>query len=274
MDMDILGRMRRLESTIARGIDRASQGLVREAVREPLEIIHVVLEAVEREIQAAGRGRHVFPFNRIHVSLLAPSHEARARLEAVFETQPSLRERVSERLQAARCAVTDLTVVLAYVEEARPDWTTPEYHVGFARVASTGPVEPPVAAKTPRLELTVTHGAADRGTYAFTIARIDLGRCAEVRDGRHRLIRTNHIAFAEGGDANETVSRRHAHIGYDPRSGAYRVHDDGSAHGTAVIRNGTTVAVPRGSRGLQVRSGDEIVLGQARVRVRIDTAAR
>jgi len=268
--VDILGKVRKLESTIARKMDRAAQGLIGQPVRQPLEIVHFVLEAVEQQIQPAGRGRQVFPFNRIRVLLLASSHAARARLEAVCEAQPPLRERISERLRAASCEVTDLTVTLTYVGKARPDWTTPECHVEFARVAPTGHVEQPVASKAPRLELTVTHGAADRRTYAFATARVDLGRCAEVRDGRHRLIRTNHVAFADGGDANETVSRRHAHIGYDPRSGAYRVHDDGSAHGTAVIRNGMAMVVPRGSRGLRVCSGDEIVLGQARLRVRID----
>jgi hypothetical protein len=272
--VDILGKVRKIESRIASRIDSAAQGLVGETTRQPLEIVHFVLDAAERQIQPAGRGRHVFPFNRIGVSLLASSHESRARLEAVLEAEPSLRERVLERLRARHCEVTDCTVTLAFFGEARPEWTTPECHVEFARVASPDLAEQPGSSQTPRVEIAVTHGAADQPAYAFTIARIDLGRCAEVRDGRHRLIRTNHIAFAESGDPNETVSRRHAHIGYDPHSGTYRLHDDGSVHGTAVIRDGTTMVVSRGSRGLRVRSGDEIVLGQARLRITIDAADR
>ncbi len=74
----------------------------------------------------------------------------------------------------------------------------------------------------PRLELTVLNGTAERRTYALTASpRIDIGRCAEVRDSRHRLIRTNHVAFLErSGEVNQSVSRRHAHISYDPPSGA------------------------------------------------------
>jgi predicted component of type VI protein secretion system len=72
-----------------------------------------------------------------------------------------------------------------------------------------------------------------------------------------------------GGGANDSVSRRHAHIVYSESSREYRVHDDGSAHGTCVLRNSTTIAVPSGSRGIRLQSGDEIVLGEARVRVRI-----
>ena len=66
---------------------------------------------------------------------------------------------------------------------------------------------------------------------------------------------------------NQSVSRRHAHITYDSQSGHYRLHDDGSAHGTSIVRNGRTVTVPGGSHGVRLRNGDEIVLGEARLKV-------
>jgi type IV secretory pathway VirB10-like protein len=34
-----------------------------------------------------------------------------------------------------------------------------------------------------------------------------------------------------------------------------------------VIRHGRGIAVPRGSRGLGLEAGDEVVLGQARIRI-------
>jgi hypothetical protein len=46
------------------------------------------------------------------------------------------------------------------------------------------------------------------------------------------------------------------------------VYDDGSEHGTGIVRHGRTLAVPRGARGVRLESGDEIVLGEARLRVR------
>jgi pSer/pThr/pTyr-binding forkhead associated (FHA) protein len=124
--------------------------------------------------------------------------------------------------------------------------------------------------KESRIELTVVKGAAEKRTYAFNRSRIDIGRCSEVRDSRHRLIRANDVAFAEGGDAiNQTVSRQHAHIAFDEASGTFRLRDDGSAHGTAVVRAGRTLTVPRGARGMRLQAGDEIVLGDARLRVRL-----
>jgi pSer/pThr/pTyr-binding forkhead associated (FHA) protein len=71
------------------------------------------------------------------------------------------------------------------------------------------------------------------------------------------------------GASNHSVSRRHAHIEYVEAARHYRLRDDRSAHGTSIVRHGRTVAVPAGSRGIRLESGDEIVLGEARARVRI-----
>jgi pSer/pThr/pTyr-binding forkhead associated (FHA) protein len=74
--------------------------------------------------------------------------------------------------------------------------------------------------------------------------------------------------FTDGGGAiNDTVSRRHAHIDYDARARDFRITDDRSAHGTSVVRNGVAISVHPGSRGVRLQSGDEIVLGEARLRV-------
>jgi len=109
----------------------------------------------------------------------------------------------------------------------------------------------------------------ERWSFSLAAARIDIGRGAEVRDHRNRLIRTNHVAFSEGeGGVNETVSRAHAHIAYEPATGRFRLHDDGSEHGTGIIRGGKTIAVLRGTRGVRLQPDDEVVLGEARVRVK------
>ncbi|MEO8256326.1 MAG: FHA domain-containing protein [Acidobacteriota bacterium] len=267
--MDILGHARRLESKIARALDGVAHRAAGTGAREPLAIAHAIVEAIEREVQPAGRGRHVFPFNRLTLSVVAPSDEARARLEAVFDGETPLRDRIVDRLKSAGCDVPSLTVEVVYVPETGSQWANRDFHLQFARVTGADEASPP-SARSAALELTIVHGSAEQAGYAFTLARVDLGRCAEVRDGRNRLIRTNHVAFADGaGDLNQSVSRRHAHIEYAAGSGHYRVYDDRSAHGTGVLRNGLTITVYPGSRGVRLESGDEIVLGEARVRVRI-----
>jgi len=269
--MDLLGKARKLESTIARRFDRAARDAVGASAHEPLEIIHLVVEAAEREIQPGGRGRRVFPFNSITLSVLASSREARARFEALVTGEPTLRDRIIEHLRLKSCPIDGLTLDVTYVARAPKDWRHPQFNLAFARVARASTSDVPHEPAVARIDLTVVRGTAERKTYSFVAKRVDLGRCSEVRDARNRLIRTNHVAFVErSGDVNQSVSRRHAHIAYEATSGGYRLHDDGSVHGTSVVRNGSTVVVPRGSLGVRLRTGDELVLGEARLRIRFD----
>lgn len=267
--MDILSKARQLESNIARRLDRAAKDFVRSRSRDPLALAYAVVEHVEEQVQPSGRGARVFPFTRLAVSVVAPSDDARARVDAVFAAAPTLRDRIVERLAAAGCGDVRLAITVDYVSRPHKNWRHSDFDVRFSR----DPVEAaPVAAsehKDARIELTVASGAADRRTYSFGRCRIDIGRRREVRDHRHRLIRANDVAFTEGDDAvNQTVSRQHAHIAYDETIAGFRLHDDGSAHGTAVVRAGKTLTVPRGARGVRLQSGDEIVLGDARIRLR------
>lgn len=269
--MDLLGKARRLESTIARRFDRAARDAMGAVAREPLEIVHLIVEAVEREIQPGGRGTRVFPFNSITLSVRASSREERARFDAVLAGEPALRDRIVEQLRSKSCAIDDLTLEVAYVARTPKDWRHPQFNLAFARVVRAPASDTRRAPTFARIDLTVVRGTAERKTYSFAAKRIDLGRCAEVRDTRNRLLRTNHVAFVEGsGEVNQSVSRRHAHIDFEPTSGSYRLRDDGSVHGTSVVRNGSTVPVPPGSLGVRLRSGDELVLGEARLRIRFD----
>jgi hypothetical protein len=269
--MDLLGKARKLESTIARRFDRAASDAVGAVTREPLEIVHLVVQAVEHEILPGGRGKRVFPFNSITLFVLATSREERGRFEAVLGGDPPLRDRIVEHLRSKSCPIDDLTLDIAYVAKAQKDWRHPQFNLAFARVARAPAGDARREPAFVRIDLTVVRGTAERKNYSFTAKRIDLGRCAEVRDTRNRLIRTNQVAFVEGsGEVNQTVSRRHAHIAFEPTSGGYRLCDDGSGHGTSVVRNGSAVAVPPGSLGVRLRTGDELVLGEARLRIRFD----
>jgi hypothetical protein len=313
--MDILGKARKLESRIARKLDSAARELIGSGAREPIEIVNLIVDAAEQEIQSSGRGRRVFPFNRLVVSVLAPTRDARARLEAVLDGEPSLRQRIVERLRAARCSVEDMIVDAAYVGRPQKGWSHQDFHIEFYRDARTDTTHglsgtsarshaaQPVGGSTrtatqtggaahavaahpvnasaetdispARIELTVLVGAAEQTTYSLAADRIDLGRSVEVRDRRHRLVRMNHVAFIDQrGEVNQSVSRQHAHITFDAGSGTYRLHDDGSVHGTDIMRNGRTITVPTGSRGVRLRAGDEIVLGDARLRVAFPDASR
>jgi hypothetical protein len=270
--MDILSKARKVESKLVRTLDRALQQWTKSGPLEPLETLHAIVDTVEARLEPAGRGKQVFPFNKIRVSIAAGSRDTRARVAAVLESDRQLQERITNLLRDAGCEPAGLQLSVSYVARPGSDWTRPEFHVEFDRITAA---EPPGVQTAPALELriSVTHGSAEKPAYTFSIPRINIGRCAEVRDSRQRLIRTNHIAFTDADrTTNETVSRRHAHIDYADDAADYRISDDRSAHGTSILRSGRTIGVPSGSRGIRLQTGDEIVLGEARVRVKISKA--
>jgi hypothetical protein len=279
--MDILAKARELEAKLARTVDRAAARVIPPGGREPLEIALAVVEAVETEVQPAGRGRQLFPFNRIRVLAVAPTRHVRSRFEATFAVEPTLAQRIKTRLETAGCLPADLAVAVDYVETAGTGWSAPDMHVEFERVdtpvlesdavdAAPQLSEAPMEETAPPVEIEVAAGQAEQPAYSFDFARIDLGRCMHVRDRRNQLVRTNHVVFADIDDAiNRTVSRRHAHLHYVASERAFRVYDDGSEQGTAVARGGKTIAVPPGARGVRLQPGDEILLGNARLKVRV-----
>ena len=259
--MDLLRKARDLEArSPARSIGRVGD-FVQSGAREPLEIVHAIVEARLAQMQSSGRGRRVFPFNALAVTVLAASRDARARFEAVVRRRPAPARPHRPRACAPPAARSTHLDVIDRVRDSRGAEALAEPGIppriparsGGAAGAGAGPGDQPV-----RDRADGAHGAAAAAHLLRSRAatRIDLGRCAEVRDSQHRLIRTNHIAFIERrDDVNQTVSRRHAHISYEESPHQqFRLHDDGSEHGTGIVRDGRTVPVPRGSRGVRLDS--------------------
>lgn len=278
--MDIAGKARKLERKISRTVDAAVDEFIGRSEPAPIEVVHAVLDRAELQIQEIGRGRRVFPFNRVRLLVVAGpgQKEKRARFEAVVDGPPSLSERLVDRLSSAGCATSALSAEVVYARHRGADWADDDFHVEFDRVSTPArtehapemppPSAGPAAGEVARIKVTVVKGAAEQRSYVFTGGRIDIGRRSEVLDKRQHLVRTNHVAFSEdGGDVNSSVSRRHAHIDHSPDGRSYRVWDDKSAHGTSILRNGRTIKVPAAARGTRLESGDEIALGQARLRV-------
>ena len=264
----VLTGARELESRLTEAFEQAAHTVVRPVAPQPLELVSMACDEIARHVHPAGRGRYVFPFNRVTVTFAASTLEHQAPFHAICEGPPTLKQRVLRRLASARCHDADVDVSLQFADAPDPSWPRPEFHIALARVES---VAAPVAqAAATRIDILITNGTADRGAYSFDTLPIAIGRGVEVRDGRRQLLRINHVAFVENGeDVNQSVSRRHARIELDEQTKRPRVIDDNSAQGTAIIRGGRGIAVPRGSRGLTLQSGDEVAFGQARLRITI-----
>jgi hypothetical protein len=125
----------------------------------------------------------------------------------------------------------------------------------------------------PLLRLAVLKGKAVREAYSCDADRLYLGRLEEVLDGAGRVRRRNDVAFLEEGDLNQTVSREHARIAWEPESRAFWLRDEGSSSGTVIFRAGRSIEVSRHDRrGVRLETGDEVYLGRAALRVEIGDA--
>lgn len=241
--------------------------------RELVEVHRAILDEVSTRIERLPRDRTVFPYALVEVSVQVPEPARRRAYEVVFLEGGALEREIRTRLEEEGA---ELPANFAVAVHLADDLTEP-YAITYK--AAPPPAEPAptvrVSTAPVPIRLTITHGAPDAdGEKRLRARRINLGRLAEVFDAGQRLVRRNEVSFADASTPpNSTVSRSHAHLEFDPGSGRYRIFDDRSAYGTTVSRSGQIISVPRGAgRGVALEPGDEILLGQARVRFEIDDA--
>src|SRR5262245_34589165 len=159
--MDIVRKLRRLESRLAGSVNAAAQKVMLTGPREPLEILHAILESVEKRIEPAGRGKYIFPFNEIRICIAAGSRETRARFEAVLDSDPTLQERIVQTLAAAGCESTGLSVETTYADHAETQWTSSDFDIQLNRVQVSPVPETQILISDQRLKLTTVQGTTD-----------------------------------------------------------------------------------------------------------------
>ncbi|HYW41860.1 MAG TPA: FHA domain-containing protein [Bryobacteraceae bacterium] len=258
-----------IEKTIERGFRRWTERVFGAAQSDELLLVHrAILEEVEGKVQVVARGRRVFPFGRLAVTLVSADAEKRALYHAAFAEGGRLESDVREALEGAGCEAPRGFAVEVKTAESGDKNFAIEYGVAPAAPVAA---ERQAAAQETGVEtgsgrLVVIKGKAERAEYALEKPRTNIGRIAELTDFDQHMVRRNDVVFEEGGDdANATVSRRHAHIRLD--GGDYRLIDDESEFGTRVFRDGRPIEVPAGNRrGEKLRPGDEIYLGRACLR--------
>jgi hypothetical protein len=263
----VAGRLSRIGNELQSRLQRFFDSPL-SADAKPLEIREAVLDAIEHKVEPIGRGRRVFPYNRILVRVAQPSAD-RPTLDAAFR---ELDARIRERLEELQCGVPKgLDVKVAFLKRAPAEWIPGQlFSVEYDNQAEL----PPEHRDVPRpvsVRVTVVKGAASQQVFTFTAPIIAIGRTAEPIDERGR-VRRNDVVFLDTVDgATETVGRAHARVKFDVETGEYHLFDEGSSNGTSIIRRGTTIPVPaHDPRGVRVQAGDEIQLGRAVIRMSID----
>jgi len=249
-----------IEKTIERGFRKWTERVFGPAQADDLVLIERgILEEIEGKVQVVARGKHIFPYNHLTVTLVSPDADKRALYQAAFGEEKRLESEICAALEGADCEVPrGFSVDLETAETGEKAFT-----IEYGSRAAAQPGAPPAL---PTARLSVIKGKATAGQYALGRGRTNIGRMAELTDTEQRVVRRNDVVFEESGDeANATVSRKHAHIRLE--AGEFRIADDGSEYGTRIFRDGRSIEVPAGNRrGEKLRPGDEIYLGRAALR--------
>jgi hypothetical protein len=236
---------------------------------EVAEIRIAVLDEVKKKIQRAG-GHALFPYNVVRIQIRAAADEG-----AVFERDFFRRffdEELRKGLSKEACRFPeDLRVeIRATSEEGK--WL----RVETLAEDIAPPLEAVPSAKR-AARLVVSAGTANKTEIPLQKARTNIGRLGDVYKSEG-LSRRNDLAFAEDNPINRTVSREHAHIVHDKKTGEYRLFNDRwykrgnkaeNNCGLWIVRDGMGQEVHRDTRGTRLLPGDEIHLGKAVVKFQI-----
>lgn len=258
---------------VGRTVFEAPFGAMAQIVGDSPEVAEIriaVLDEVSKKIQRAG-GKALFPYNVVRILLKANGSEA-----TVFERDFFRRffdEEVRKSLAKQACRF--------------PDDLRVEIRVGIGDAAGelrietlSEDVQPP-AEEAPRARrvgrLIVSAGSANKPEILLQKARTNIGRLVDVYKAEG-LSRRNDLAFAEDNPINRTVSREHAHIAHDKKTGEYRLFNDRwykrgnkaeNNCGLWIVRDGMGQEVHRDTRGTRLLPGDEIHFGKAVVKFQI-----
>ncbi len=256
--------LEQLDRWIAGKVKRWTTGLSGvPGAKEVLEVRRDILEDVRDKIRPVGQGKNVFPYTEVTIRIGAQNTEERDVRQAALAESGDLERDIAALLTEVGCPIpAGFAVPVEVVEDAELAAAARPFHIDYA--SHKEPRKPAATAARPTIKLTVLRGAAEATEYVISVDRVNIGRLKEVVGEKDGLRRRNDIAFE---DTETTVSREHAYVRYDAESGRFRLYDSGSQRGTSIFRGGRRLEVPRGpTRGVQLQSGDEIHLGEARLR--------
>ena len=229
---------------------------------ELAEIRLAVLDAVKARSHRNGSVR-VLSHDLIRVQLRGVPEAQAAAFEGGFLADYLTRD-LSATLARSSIRFPENLHVEVRVSTALPgpneSWVSVESETG----AMPEVLEPPRAPRTARL--VVLQGSANKPELVLHKTRTNIGRTVDVYQADGPL-RRNDLAFIEDNEINRTVSREHAHIITQKRSGEYRIYNDrwykGANCGLWILRDGLSQPVHRGERGFMLQAGDEINAGRA-----------
>jgi len=238
---------------------------------EPPELAEIRLAVLDqiREKSYRSGGKKVFPYDLLRVQLRGVE-ESRCAVYGGRFFRKYLEQEVRGALVHSACRYPESLRVEVDVTPGLPQrgetWL----------VVETALQEQSTGGKAVA-RLVVREGAANVTEIPLNKARTNVGRAVDVMrsEGLHRR---NDLVFAADTEVNRSVSREHAHIGFDKATGEYRLFNDrwyqlgGHDCGTWIVRDGMSLEVHRNTRGTILEPGDEIHFGLAVVLFQLTAA--
>jgi hypothetical protein len=229
----------------------------------PLEVRREILEQVESRIVVDSNGNQ-FRYGKIIVSLQPKGEAQRDVFETAFLHDGALKTDIIEKLKDSQVRYPEELQVAVELTQPAPDQAEPPglFHIEFVKLERLRKRD------VPEIKLAIVKGSTEQPVYVMKKERITIGRLTEVMDREGRMVRRNDVVFLDNkDDINSTVGRVHARIWFDFEKYEFCIMDEVSRYGTQIVREGRSIEVPGGNpRGVFLRPGDEIYLGQACLR--------
>ncbi len=231
---------------------------------ELAEIRLAVLEAAKAKSHRVG-GKMVFPYDSICVCLLGIEDQQASVLQGEF-VKKYLEEEVTSGLARSSYRFPQNVVIEIETTPRMPaegeSWFSIETKIRKPETPHEQPSQPAF--------VTVLKGVARPEKLTLSKPRTNIGRGVEVL-GAGGPSRRNDLAFIGEGTVESSVSREHAHIVRQAKTGEYRLVNDRLYKGDAncglwIVREGESLPVHRSSRGTLLVSGDELYFGLAVIR--------
>jgi hypothetical protein len=238
----------------------------REAEQTAAKVRQEIMERLEPEIRIED-GRRVFPFRKLTIILYPSSKSVGSEFRRNFIDDCSLagdmRHALGE-MQAQTAPDLDISIELREAGASTGAQPGPSSLFEMIFLESFEPSDYVI----PEITLKVLKGTAEKPVYCTSKDRLLIGCLDEVTDREGRLVRRNNVVFPGGGsEINATVGSMHARIWFDFSRRQFRIMDESSRYGTRIVREGRTIEVPADNpRGVGLRTGDEIYVGQACLR--------
>lgn len=242
---------------------------------EPLELKISILEKIDEQIIAIGKGVRRFPFVALEIQLFAFNENVKGAFKVAFIENKMLENEIRDFLKP-RCENPEilLNIVIIEVED------TSQYPE-FFEIIFISEIKKP---KETDAFIEVIEGMANCKKLRLKYENTYIGRCEIVEAKGRKVIRKNDLFFLEPREfkgkihkeliknetINQSVSRMHGHIRFNKSDGTYFVYDDGSRKGTTLLRGGRGIAQPVDKKiGKELKDGDEICFGKTKVKFRL-----